>query len=168
MQQAEQTQESPGDVKICFVPDTAVMANPDAHHVDPTDERTKEDDDLKLDKEEKREVLRLFQDLLRVGHVPAKQIYNQRKIGNKTLRMVRYENAVRYMPQKSKMDITSTDKCKSWLETGQIHNVAASTMSSSGARRSWTDMQGELLKKATLHLPYSAKASEIFGAVCAD
>ena len=84
VQQAEdQPQERPGDVEICFVPDTAVMTNLHAREDHPTDERTKEDDDL--NKEEKREVLKLFQDLLRVSRFPPKQIYNQRKIGNKTL-----------------------------------------------------------------------------------
>ena len=167
-QSEEQPQEWPGDVQISFVPDTAVMSNVDARHVDPNDDGTTEDDDLKLDKEEKREILRLSQDLLRVGRIPAKQIYTQRKIGNKTLHTVRYKNAVKYMLQKSKTNITSTDKCKLWLETGQIHNVAASTTSSFGTRQYWTDIQGELVKKATPHLPYSAKASVIFGAVCAD
>ena len=155
MQQAEdEPQERPGDVKIIFVPDTAVTNNLDAR------------EDLKI--EEKREVVKVFQDLLRVSRVPPKHIFNQRKIGNATLRTVRYEKAVEYMQQKSKMNLSSADKCKSWLRTGQIHNVAASTTSSSGGRRYWTDLQGELVKKATLHLPYSAKASDIFGSVCGD
>ena len=64
------------------------MSNVYARHVDPNDDGTTEGDDLKLDKEEKRKILRLFQDFLRVGHVLANQIYNQRKIGNKTLRTV--------------------------------------------------------------------------------
>ena len=82
MQQTEiQPQERPGDIEICFVPDTAVMTNLDAHEDQPTDGRTKEDEDL--NKEEKMEVLKLFQDYPRVGRVPPKQIFNQRKIGNK-------------------------------------------------------------------------------------
>ena len=149
VQQAEdQPQERPDDVEICFVPDTAVMTNLDACEDQPTGGCMKEDEDLKI--EEKREVVKIFQDLLRVGRVPPKQIFNQRKIGNTTLRTVQYENAVGYRQQKSKMNLTSADKCKSWLQTGQIHNVAASTTSSSGARQYWTELQGELVKKATL------------------
>ena len=162
----DQQQERPHHIEMRFVPDTGVTTNLGACEANPTDGHEK--DHVDLNQEEKRELLKLFQDLLRFGRVPPKQIFNQRKIGNNTLRTVRYEKAVGYMQHKSQINLTSADKCKSWLETGEIHNLAASTTSSLGARRYWTELQSELVKEATLHLPYSAKASDIFVAVCDD
>ena len=51
-------------------------------------------------KEEKMELIRLFQDIIKVGRVPAKFIYNQRKMHNTILKRVRYENAVAYLTKK--------------------------------------------------------------------
>ena len=158
VQQAEdQPQERPGDVEICFVPDTAVMTNLDACEDQPTGGRTKEDEDRREEGSSKN-----ISGLAESRSSPTQaNIQPEKNWEYNTTN----ENAVGYMHQKSKMNLTFADKCKSWLQTGQIHNVAASTTSSSGARRYWTELQGELVKKATLHLPYSAKASDIFGAV---
>ena len=53
-----------------------------------------------LEKEEKMELIRVFQDIIKVGRVPAKFIYNQRKMHNTILKRVRYENAVDYLTKK--------------------------------------------------------------------
>ena len=105
-----QQQERPHHIEIRFVPDTGVTTNLGAREANPTDGREK--DHVDLNQEEKRELLKLFQDLLNVGRVPPKQIFNQRKIGNNTLRTVRYEKVVGYMQHKSQIKLTSADKCK--------------------------------------------------------
>ena len=162
----DQQQEWPDDIAIRFVQDTGVTTNLSASEGNDTRGGEKGHGDLK--KEEKRELLKLFQDLLRVGQVPPKHIFNQRKVGNNCLRTVRYEKAPGYMKHKLEINLTPTDKCKSWLQTGDIHNIAASTTSSVGARRYWMGLQSQLVKEATLHLPSSATASDIFVAVCDD
>ena len=106
----DQQQERPHHIEIRFVPDTGVTTNLGAREANPTDGREK--DHVDLNQEEKRKLLKLFQDLLNVGRVPPKQIFNQRKIGNNTLRTVRYEKVVGYMQHKSQINLTSADKCK--------------------------------------------------------
>ena len=158
-------QEGPHDVAIRFVADTDLITNlGDGEGETGGGEKA----DAHLTKEEKRELLTVFQDLIRVGRVPAQHIYNQRKVGHSSLRTVRYEKALEYMKEKSQIHMTPADKCKSWLATGEIHNVAASTTSSVGSRHYWTELQTQLMKEATLHLPSNAKASDILAAVCED
>ena len=100
--------------------------------------------------------------------MPAKPIYNQRKISNKTLERVRYENALAYMTKKSRKNLTSKEKCRSWLKAGEIHQVAPSTTSSCGASKYWTDPQAEVLNDAMRHLPFNARISDIYETVPAD
>ena len=158
-------QEGPHDVAIRFVPDTGLITNlGDGEGETGGGEKA----DAHLTKEEKRELLTLFQDLIQVGWVPAQHIYNQRKVGHSSLRTMRYEKALDYMKVKSQIHMTPADKCKSWLATGEIDNIAASTTSSVGSRHYWTELQTQLMKEATLHLPSNAKASDILAAVCED
>ena len=146
---------------ICFVRDEQVQTFV-------TGPNTADHPTFKLEKEEKKELIRVFQDLLKVGRVPAKYIYNQRKFSNKILKRVRYDNALDYMTEKSKKNITSREKCSSWVRTGEIHQVAASTTSSCGASKYWTDLQAEVLNDATRHLPFNAKMSDIYETVLTD
>ena len=144
---------------ICFVQDEEVQSfvtGPTAEH--PT---------FKLEKEEKRELIRVFQDLIKVGRVLAQFIYNQRKINNKILKRIRYENALDYLTEKSTKNITPREKCSSWVRTGEIHQVAAST-SSCGTTKYWTDLQAEVLNDATRHLAFNSKTSDIYQAVLTD
>ena len=76
---------------ICFMPDDEVASFVTAEHFEP----------FKLEKDEKRELVRVFQDLIKVGRVPAQFIYNQRKIHNTILKRIRYENALDYLTKKS-------------------------------------------------------------------
>ena len=116
-------------------------------------------------KEEKMELIRLFQDIIKVGRVPAKIIYNQRKVHNTILKRVRYENAVAYLTKKSKKNITPSEKCRSWLRTGEITQVAASTTTSCGTTRYWTDLQAQILNDATRHLAMNCNMNDIIQAV---
>ena len=115
-------------------------------------------------KEERMELIRVFQDIIKVGRVPAKFIYNQRKMHNTILKRVRYENAVDYLTKKSKKNITPSEKCRSWLRTGEITQVAAST-TSCGTTRYWTDLQAQILNDATRHLALNSSMNDIIQAV---
>ena len=126
------------------------------------------DHTFKLEQHEKKEITKLFQDLLKVGCMPGKHIYNQRKMTSKTLKRVRYENALSYMTKKSRMNLTSRDKCRSWLKSGEIHQVAPSTTSSCGTSRYWTDLQTAVVKEVMQHLPFNARISDILEMVLAD
>ena len=68
-------------------------------------------------------------------------------------------------------NITVSQKCLSWIQTGKIHDRASTSSTSTfsgGSRHYWTTLQGEALYKATMQLPLNAKIEEIYRAVSAD
>ena len=60
------------------------------------------EENVELTAEQKKELVRIYQNYLIVGRVPPKQIYNQKKIGNKALKNIRFEHAAEYLQKKIK------------------------------------------------------------------
>ena len=58
------------------------------------------EENVELTAEQKKELVRIYQNYLIVGRVPPKQIYNQKKIGNKALENIRFEHAAEYLQKK--------------------------------------------------------------------
>ena len=141
--------------------------NEDRHQCERGESIECREENKELSSEQNRELVRVYQNYLKIRRVPPKQIYNERKIGNKALRNVRFEHAVEYLTKKSNFNLTAKQKCNLWLQTGHIHNVPAS-MSSSTDTHHWTELQTQILKEATMHLQHNAKIAEIYGAVLAS
>ena len=64
------------------------------------------------------------------------------------------------------------EKCLSWMATRKIKNQAkkppSSASSSSDTRHYWTELQGEAVKNATMHLPFYSGVDTIYSTVIAD
>ena len=68
--------------------------------------------------------------------------------------------------------ISFAQKCVSWITTGKIDGrvkeVASSGTSSFNTRHFWTELQGEVVKNATMHLPFDSRIDTIYRTVGAD